>query len=523
MGKLMQPNVPELMAELYDLIGALGKDGGLISPSIYDTAQVTRLSPLPGDKRPALEWLLRQQQPDGGWGTPTTPRTRDVPTLAAILALHATNPTAEPLPAVQAGLAFLRTQAKHWAEPLPDDIPSGVELILPKLLEDAATLNLDIPRKSYAALFALHYRRRQLLRASRPTAGSTAAISWETWGEEPDPAMIDGSGGVGHSPAATAAWLQCAAIRADLALPIETATRFLHQASLATGAGVPGVMPFVWPIDRFEQSFGLYALLVTHLLDHPIIQDAVQRPVAELAQALTPNGLGHSDFFNPDGDDTAATLAVLLGMRQPVDIAPLQRFAVGDHFCTWPGELQSSISVTARAVQTLALAGLQAERSLQLLTERQESDGRWSGDKWNCSWIYTTWHVILALLAAKRYQPLPAALDALCAAQNADGGWGNLHATSSLIETAYAVLALYALETHGLLGTTNQATFQRGQQALLELNREAHTNDVQCWLGKEMYRPQRVDRAFEISAMLTTIHRPTEMAWNARQVGAMRH
>jgi len=59
------------LAELQSLMADLGKAGGLISPSIYDTAQVLRLYPPPEGPEPTLDWLLQQQQADGGWGDPS--------------------------------------------------------------------------------------------------------------------------------------------------------------------------------------------------------------------------------------------------------------------------------------------------------------------------------------------------------------------------------------------------------------------------------------------------------------------
>ena len=41
-----------------------------------------RLAPPPEGVWSALNWLLGQQQPDGGWGNPAVPHTRDVPTPA---------------------------------------------------------------------------------------------------------------------------------------------------------------------------------------------------------------------------------------------------------------------------------------------------------------------------------------------------------------------------------------------------------------------------------------------------------
>ncbi|MBD2248543.1 hypothetical protein [Nostoc sp. FACHB-888] len=64
------PLVLTLFTELRSLIADLGKNGGLISPSVYDTAQVLRFYPPATGVEPALEWLLTQQQADGGWGNP---------------------------------------------------------------------------------------------------------------------------------------------------------------------------------------------------------------------------------------------------------------------------------------------------------------------------------------------------------------------------------------------------------------------------------------------------------------------
>ena len=76
-----------LITDLRHLVSDLGKDGGLTSPSIYDTAQVLRLAPASENTCATLDWLLAQQKADGGWGNPAIPLTRDVPTLATVLAL----------------------------------------------------------------------------------------------------------------------------------------------------------------------------------------------------------------------------------------------------------------------------------------------------------------------------------------------------------------------------------------------------------------------------------------------------
>ncbi len=61
--------IEHLFSELRSLIADLTKHDGLISASVYDTARVLRLAPISADAQPALDWLLSQQQQDGGWAS----------------------------------------------------------------------------------------------------------------------------------------------------------------------------------------------------------------------------------------------------------------------------------------------------------------------------------------------------------------------------------------------------------------------------------------------------------------------
>ena len=117
---LMDDHTMALISALHALISDLGNDGGLVSPSVYDTAQVIRLAPPDEGSLRAQEWLIAQQQADGGWGDPELPRARDVPTLAALLALHDHGDDLQAASVVRAGVAFLRNHApKHWSGSLP--------------------------------------------------------------------------------------------------------------------------------------------------------------------------------------------------------------------------------------------------------------------------------------------------------------------------------------------------------------------------------------------------------------------
>jgi hypothetical protein len=486
--------------DLRSLLEDLGKDGGWITPSVYDTAQVLRFWP-PREVEPALEWLLSQQRPDGGWGPPSAPLTRDLPTLAAVLALHAHQHRLPVRDSVQAGVAFLQQQSSQWAAPLPEALPAGVELILPWLIEQAAAQGLPLPRAPYAALLALGNRRRQRIAWQPLGIGTPATHSWEAWGTRADPLALDGSGGVGHSPAATAAWLQAAQGERRQESARVRAECYLVQAAAATRAGIPGVVPTVWPVDRFEAASALFALLLAGLLDDPRFTPVVTPQLDLLARGLRPAGLGASDCFAPDAADTAAALAVLRSAGRPVELSVLTPFERERHFCTWPGELQPSVSVNARVAFARLLCGAGTPRVQEFLTERQAPDGRWGSDKWNLSWLHTTLIVLLSRGDPAATGSRDAAVASVLAHQRDDGAWACGEQASAL-ETAYAVLALRWIERYGWGNRDVASALQRGQQWLLRRYQPFQLGVEPRWLAKEPYAVPRADRAFELSALL---------------------
>lgn len=493
-------NTSIILEELHGIIQELGKNGGSLSPSVYDTAQALRFALPQEDTEPAINWLLTQQKSDGGWGNASAPLSRDVPTLAAILAIHALckSPTTEEI--VSSGLHFLKNQSKQWASSLPEDLPVAVELVLPKLLEEAATMGLKIDPDPYDQLFVLGKRKQKIISQMSFMAGKTPAHSWEAWGHQPDLSVIDGTGGVGHSPAATALWLKYAQGRDDLIKERLAAAQYLKNASTATNIDIPGVMPTIWPITRYEQSFVLHSLLMSELLWHPAINQAVYPQIHELAGMVGSKGIGLSDFFIPDGDDTSAAIAVIYAangaVKSSVGLSTLMQFANDNHFYAYPGEFQPSHSVTARGIHVLSLYQQQTSHMEAFILERQLPDGHWPGDKWNTSWLYTTYIVTYALQIAKtaNVKAIQSAKNALATFQHDDGGWG-ASGKSTFIETAYAVLTLQTIQAK------ESDMYHRGCLYLLNHYKPYQIDDVQTWLGKQHYRVHRIDRAFELSAV----------------------
>jgi len=489
-------------AELRSLVADLGRDGGLISPSVYDTAQVIRLYPPPQGPEPAIEWLLDQQQADGGWGESGAPYARDAPTLAAVLALHAYPQCRKNGAAMDVGLRFLNQQAEQWVEMPIDALPIATEMILPYLIEEANRLGLTIDRKPYATLYHLRDRKCRFISAKPLQVGTPPTYSWEALGKQADSIRPDCSGGIGHSPAATAAWLCQAEHHPDLVPTCDTARKYLESAAAATGSGIPGVVPNVWPITGFELSYGLYSLLITGLLQHPFLANAVNPKTDELGTIMqNGNGVSFGEYFTPDVDETSVAMAVLLTTGHPVDPAVMGQFENGGHFCTFQHELNPSIFANAHALYSLAYTGERYPAAEGFLLERQCADGRWLSDKWHSSWLYTTLEVMLTLGQLGYPSEVRKAVPVLLSSQKADGGWGS-GLQSNRIETSYAVIALSAVQKMGLLYEDEKAVLQQGHQWLTRMYYPDTAVDSRVWLGKELYTPYRVDRIYELSALL---------------------
>lgn len=492
-----------VVSQLRAIVGSLRESGGLMSPSVYDTAQTLRFCGWEGGVEPGLEWLLAQQYVDGGWGDPAAPHTRDVPTMASLLALHACGSRLgeEATRAVARGVGFLHRQAPLWEGPPGEDLPVGLELILPRLLDDGVSMGLDFPVAQYERLTPLGRLKQAQIVRLQPRAGTPQAYSWEAWGTHPDPSLLDASGGVGHSPAATAYWLKLAQGRETLAPYVGAARHYLRQAGRATGVAVPGVMPTAWPIDRYEQAFVLHTLLVAGLLDHPRLRDVVQPQLHDLAEATwRADGLGFSDHFVPDGDDTAAAIATLRAAGYPSRFSSLDGFRGSGHFIGYHGEFQASHSLTARAIHAMGLFDEDTQGMERHLLKSQLADGRWPGDKWHTSWVYATMLAVFALKqnGSRHREALGLAIDALETHQHADGGWGP-NGESVMTDTAYGALALYVLRDSGQV---NWGRLEKAHRWLVDHYLPFDYHLEQGWLNKQQYTPYRIDWGFALSATL---------------------
>ncbi|MFT5193425.1 MAG: hypothetical protein ACI9EW_000980 [Cellvibrionaceae bacterium] len=484
------------------LVADLGEGGGVMSPSVYDTAQVLRYCPPAEGVESILHWLASSQLPDGGWGNKVRSCVRDIPTIAALLAFATYPEFSKSKTVIDAGLKFLEQHHDEWAEIVPEDLPVGVELILPKLLSDAKQFDLLIPSKNYQNLFPIYERKISFIRSMPFDKSAAPSYSWEAWGESADKKWLDEiTGSLGHSPTATAYWVHLAKEYPNLQGERERAIAYLASASKMTGGGfIPGLYPTAWPLRRFEQAFSLHALLIADLLNMDGLKVVVKKQLDDLKKGVQPTGIGFSDHFITDGDDTAAAAAVFCALDEPLDRKVLDYYAYKDHYRSYIGELQASHSVTARAIFALRAYGVDLVDAEKYLLSHQLSTGAWPGDKWNISEYYGT---CLATFALKDrvdlYRvELTNAATFLVDSQLAAGGWG-LSGMSNSTDTACALLALYPLINAGLV---KPEIFLSGQKWLKSRYEDQGFEIERRWLNKQEFSPYRIDQVFQLAAML---------------------
>lgn len=493
------------LEELRKLIAELGKDGGRISPSIYDTAQRLRFYPPPEGVAAGIDWLLSQQYGDGGWCDPAVPAARDASTLAAILAIQQYRTDTRAVRAQENGLAFLRRQASQWATIPMDGLPIAVEVILPKLLNEAKGAGLEIDPAPYARLCAIGRKKLDILATMDICYGSAPAYSWEAFGDHATAELLDRVGSVGHSPAATAKWLQLARGQAHLSAAVARAEAYLDAAHRATDTPIAGVLPVVFPIKSFELCYGPYALLLTNLLDTAPLQDDLSPLMRELDTTLTrEKGIGFGDGFVADVDDTAVATAVLETVGRRVESSYVMQFLRHDHFFTFAYELNPSVFSNAHAVHALALQGTRVPAVEDFLLARQQANHQWPPDKWHTCWRYTTLEVMTALAETGHKDAVCRALLALMQGQESTGVWSHAGVDSRL-DTIYSVVGLALGQRMGLLSRQGQVCLEKGlawlQSAALE-RASLGKNEERRWLSKEVYSPRRVDEVFRLVALL---------------------
>lgn len=499
-------------AELVDEVAAT--QWGSISPSVYETGRLVSLAPWLVDHAARVAFLRATQRPDGGWGQPDGYAL--VPTLSATEALLATARRGDPTAAEPAGqgldrlIDWLAGPAALRAGDAPDT--PAIELIVPAVI-DLVNAHLDtlaerpvpgLDRFAGVRLPPPSGMDDAALRAIRAAVDAGVPVpdkllhSLEVVGplaanQPVRPAAI---GGVGASPAATAAWLA-----SHPSGPTAATFRYLEAVTRRHGGPVSSVIP----IAPFERAWVLSLLIGAGF---PL--ERADRLAAALVAPLGPAGLSGGEGLPFDADTTSVTLLTLaqLGAAQPVD--SLWPFEVDTHFSTWLGERTPSTTTNAHVlelfgyhVSTHAWAGARDRAVVGKLTAwlcgQQLPDGSWL-DKWHASPYYATFCCVTALHryghpeAKEPADAIRRAVRWIVGTQRAERAWGRWQGTVE--ETAYAVLTL--LLTAAPDDTVAHAAAADGLAYLAAAF--GQQPDPPLWHDKDLYVPSRIVRAAVLAA-----------------------
>ncbi|WP_440899447.1 prenyltransferase, partial [Actinosynnema sp.] len=414
--------------------------GGLPA-SVYETARLVALAPWLVGHAERVDFLLRDQAPDGTWAGPGPFAL--VPTLSAVEALLAAEADRG---AVDRGLAAAeRLLADVPGTGLPATLIPG--MIVPALVLDVnARLGHDRLRLpdglSPDALVALRddgWR--------NPVSAFYLEIVGPRAVGSPHVRPVDGV--VGCSAAATAAWLGPEPPGQERAESV----RFLERTQAGLGGPVPGLTSMTW----FERG-----LLHSALIDSGVDPAEAAPLLTGLPLDVGERGAPAAPGFAHDSE-TAAILLLAESDATGSTPAPdsLWEYDRGTHFLTTVPVGAPSVITNARILRALrrrlaqnppdaARCADAADRITDWLLAEQNADGHWT-DRWHQSPLYATQACLQALAEPGRAatsrtrdadvaEARAAALRLLLSTQRPDGSWGVWGGTVE--ETALALLAL---------------------------------------------------------------------------------
>jgi halimadienyl-diphosphate synthase len=488
-----RPGEFPLPAAARELLASLQQ--GAISPAAYDTAFVARLRQ-PDDPETlaypqTLNWLLRSQNADGGFGTSLPiPKEKLISTISALLALADLPQNLQDGAAHRArakALRFVYEDTGNWQTGLDT---AGFELLLPALLEEAKARELPLPYERFMGISAQrdakigHIPPRLIYNVATPLLHSLEYMG-NRLDVEAARAQLSPNGSFANSPSATAYFLS--------KTRDEQANEYI--ALLLRNRG-DGSIPTVEPFEVFEISWVLYNLARA---DH---RPAEAQPLLRyLAQALTDDGVGVSkEGLRPDADDTALTLSVLHRYGYPISAGPLRPFEGINFFFTFPLERDPSVTTNAHVLEVLqAVAPFPRQHVIQQKVLKYLRDARVDGDHWVDKWhgspFYATAHAVFALTAPAPDACLPA-YHWLRNSQREDGSWG-WFSQGTPEETAYAVQALMLAPAEFRAGMREQLG-----RAAAYLNETEGEPVIPMWVGKTLYGPTQVVRSAVLSARI---------------------
>jgi len=489
--------------EVQKLLKGIGP--GKMSNTAYDTAWIARLSEIDWDlSNKGLNWLCKNQLPDGSWGTKKIFYYHDrvISTLAAMIALTYRGRRASDKYQIEKGLLALEritSGATKGLAAAPNGATVGFEMIVPTLVAEAERLGI-IEHQGDRILGRLRKMRdlkMSKLDGLKISRHITPAFSSEMAGSDHlslldinDLQEINGS--VANSPAATAHFTNFVNVANPKAM---TYLRSVVQGD--------GGTPFASPFDIFERAWVLWNLALANLLSEEL-EDLYQPHLNHLFNQWDDQaGTSFSETYTPkDGDDTSLTYSILCHFNFPVNINTVLNYEEQDAFRCYPLESNTSISVNIHALDALNHAELEkkhtsVQKIIRFLKKNRLDDAYWL-DKWHLSPYYPTSHFVIAAYNYERSM-CSQAVDWIMQSQKPDGSWGFYNNTSTAEETAYCVQALKIWDLN-----VSKIPREKFELATSWLEDNFTFPNPSLWIGKVLYCPEYVVKSAILSAIELT-------------------
>jgi halimadienyl-diphosphate synthase len=491
-----------LSQNICQLLGETGP--GRMTNTAYDTAWIARLGEIDQSmSNQALDWLCRNQLPDGSWGASEFLYYHDrvICTLASIIALYKNGKRHGDRVKIERGvlaLEKLTDGATRGLQADPGGATVGFEMIMPTLLAEAQSLGI-IKSQEDRILGRLSRQRAvktAMLKGKMISRQVTMAQSAEMAGPDATHLLdIDNlqekNGSVANNPAATAYF-------AIQVCPGDTkALDYLRKVIVDDGA------PFLLPFDIYERAWVLWNLALAAPFDNDVMK--FYRPHLDyLAQAWRPGeGVSFSASFTPkDGDDTCISYELLSRFGYSVDLDAVLSYEEDNHFRCFAMEANPSISVNIHMLGALRQAGLEykhpsVQKIIRFLQKTQINGTFWF-DKWHASPYYATTHAVIAC-SGYADELIRTAVKWILDTQLPDGSWGFFPNLPTAEETAYCLQALSLWKRSG--HPVESDAMRRGRIWLAE-----HSDDKYppLWPGKCLYSPDLIVRSAVLSALVLT-------------------
>lgn len=492
---------------MQDFPGLLRKLGNSqMSKSAYDTAWVARLDEYdPEMSNQALEWLARNQNPNGFWscGQPHYYHDQVICTLSAMIALTHRGRRSADRTQIEKGLKALEEIRTGATRSLMAESGEtvGFEVIVPTLVAEAEQLGIIKQQKEHilgrlSVIRAAKLAKLSGYKISRFT--STSQLTEMVGKDRIDLLDIDNlheeNGSIGASPAASAHF-------ALYVKPGDERTLNYLRRLMKNGDG--GVQTAT-PIDIFERVWVLWNLSLTGLYKTDNEIKALCKPHLDFIESQWQPGRGLSfstSFTCVDGDDTSVGFEVLSKFGRNPDLATLLSYEEENWFRCYAAERNPSTDANIDFLGALRQAGYEKDhpsvkKILRFIRSTRHSDGYWL-DKWNISPFYTTTRAII-LCRGYDDELCQESVNWMLREQQENGSWGS-YGVQSAEETAYCIQALKVWQMHG--GIVPKEVLSK---ARLWLSMHCEPPYPCFWIAKTLYCTENLVQSSIISALRLT-------------------